>query len=544
MPEPDGPQEEPVAAPAVARASEAAFAYALPPQAGRVLQGVRPAVLAGFAFLRPPLPPLMLVAASVYVAVACVINAYVPKRRALGTAIWVVLFAVDLAWIGVAVRHFGVDASLAPLLYGTAVAVTILLTSRTLGLEVGMLAITCYCVGAVVYSSILANSVVQQTVAYLIAGISLAGGLIGYMVNESQRLDSSRLAHQRIHTLALATEALASGEEGGSIWPSITSYAASIVEARRAWAVSINSASSALQLRAIYGPRRTPLPPELDPKSPGIAGVVAQTGHGILIADRARVHPGLSDAEAQLVEDHLIAAPIATTDAVLGVILATRQGATRGFTQDDLRVLTLLGRTVGYRMQNVRLIRALKQQATQDSLTGLRNHGSFLEEVEARIQLARLSGQRLSLVLIDMDEFKQVNDRAGHAEGNRLLQELAETLRRSFRASDTLARCGGDEFAVLLPGVGCEEASAISRRAAAAVRQLRSAMQLPARTSASWGIACFPDDAEDSQDLFRKADARLYTAKRAGGDRVAFGDQATEMAVESVGELVGAGVES
>jgi diguanylate cyclase (GGDEF)-like protein len=479
----------------------------------------------------------MLVAASIYVAVACVINAYVPKRRALGTAAWAVLLAADLAWIGAAIGHFGIAASLAPLLYGAAVAVTILLTSRTLGLEVGMLAITCYCVGAVVYSSILANSVLQQTVAYLIAGISLAGGLIGYMVNESQRLDSSRLAHQRIHTLALATEALASGEEGGSIWPSITSYTASIVEARRAWAVSINPVSSALELRAIYGPRRTPQPPDLDPRSPGIAGVVAQTGHGILIADRAQVHPGLSDAERRLVEDHLIAAPIATTDAMLGVILATRQGATRGFTQDDLRVLTLLGRTVGYRMQNVRLIRALKQQATQDSLTGLQNHGSFLEEVEGRIQLARLSGQRLSLVLIDMDEFKQVNDRAGHAEGNRLLQELADTLRRSFRASDTLARCGGDEFAVLLPGVGCEEASAISRRAAAAVRKLRSVMQLPTRTSASWGIACFPDDAEDSQNLFRKADARLYAAKRAGGDRVAFGDQAAQIIEESVGEL-------
>jgi GGDEF domain-containing protein len=82
---------------------------------------------------------------------------------------------------------------------------------------------------------------------------------------------------------------------------------------------------------------------------------------------------------------------------------------------------------------------------------------------------------------------------------------------------------------VLLPGVGCEEASQISRRAAATVRSLREVLQLPSRTSASWGIASFPEDAKDADDLLRKADARLYAAKRAGGDRVAFGDLGVAM---------------
>ena len=489
------------------------------------MQGVRPVVLASCAFMKPSLTSAPLIAAAVYVAVACVLNAHIPRRRAAAAIVWAVLLACDLTCVGAAFVHFGFPQALVPLTYGAVVGSIILLTSRTLGLETGMLAITCYCAAAVVYSSVLVNTVIEQTVAYLIAGISLAGGLIGYVVNESHKLDTSRLAHQRIHTLALATEAVASGEESGSVWPSVASYAAGVVEAEKTWVVSIDPASAALRLRAVYGPRTSLRAPVLDPEDPGLAGEIVETGHGTIIADRARRHPGLSAAERQLVEDHLIAAPIATTDTVLGAVLATRKGATRAFTPDDLRALTLLGRTVGFRIQNVRLIRALKQQATRDSLTGLLNHGSFLDEVKAQVETAHLSGERLSLVLIDMDEFKQVNDRAGHAEGNRLLQELSDTLRCTFRSGDVLGRCGGDEFGVLLHGVGGEEASQISRRAAAAVRSLREAMGLPARTSASWGIACFPDDAKSTDDLFRKADARLYAAKRAGGDRVAFGDR-------------------
>ena len=528
MPATEDTLAEPAVGPEAVCIPDRTPALATPPQMARLLQGVRPVVLAGFAFLPPSLGVGVLVAAAVYVAVACVLNAYVPRRRAVAVVVWALLLACDLAWVLAAVIHFGLPHALVPLGYGAVVGLIILLTSRTLGLETGMLAITCYCAAAVVYSSVLVNAVIEQTVAYLIAGISLAGGLIGYVVNESHKLDTSRLAHQRIHTLALATEAVASGDEGGSVWPSVASYAAGVVEARRTWAVSIDPASSALHLRAVYGPRSTLQAPALDPEDPGLAAEIVESGYGIIIADHARRDPRLSAAERLLVEDHLIAAPIATTDTVLGVVLATRKGATRAFTVDDLRALTLLGRTVGFRIQNVRLIRALKQQATRDSLTGLLNHGSFLDEVERQVELARVGGERLSLVLIDMDEFKQVNDRAGHAEGNRLLQELSEALRCTFRAGDTLGRCGGDEFGVLLPGVGGEEASQISRRAAATVRSLREAIGLPARTSASWGIACFPDDAKSTEDLFRKADARLYAAKRAGGDRVAFGDRGAD----------------
>ncbi len=515
--------------PVTAHARRLSLASAAPPQIGRVMHGVRPVVLAGLALSKPALDTPWLILASIYVAVACIVNAWCPRNRALGICVWALLLTCDLAWISAAILDLGLAHTLLPVGLGLLVAVVTALTSRTLGLEIGMLSLTCYCVAAVIYSSVLVKSLDERTAAYLIAGFSLAGGLIGYVVNESRNLETSRMAHQRIHTLVMASEAMAAGEEGGSMWPSVAGHAAGVVEARRAWVVSVDPATSAQRIRAVHGPRTTLQVPALGPHDPGVTGDVVETGQGIVIVDHARNHPLLSQAERLLVEDHLVAAPIATTDAILGVILATRKGSTRAFTQDDLRVLTLLGRTVGFRMQNLRLIRALKQQATRDSLTGLLNHGSFLEEVESQVASARLSGQRLSLVMIDMDAFKQINDQAGHAEGNRLLRGFSETLRSHFRSGDTLGRCGGDEFAVLLPGVGCEEASQLSRRAAATVRSLREVLQLPSRTSASWGIASFPDDARDAEDLLRKADARLYAAKRAGGDRVAYGDQGVAM---------------
>jgi diguanylate cyclase (GGDEF)-like protein len=493
------------------------------------MQGVRPVVLAAFALSKEPPGTGALVAAAIYVATACVVNAWGPRNRALGIAAWTFLLICDLAWVAAAILHYGPLPVLVPLGSGLALAVVIALTSRTLGLEIGMLSITCYCVAAVVYSSLLVKALDEKTAAYLIAGISLAGGLIGYVINESRTLETSRMAHQRIHALVMATEEMASDEEGTSLWPSIAAHGAAVVEARRAWVVSVDPETAEYRLRAVHGPRPALHLPGLHPDDPGVTGDVATSGDGLVIVDHAKRHPLLSRAEWVLAEDHLIAAPIATTDATIGVILATRKGSTRAFTQDDQRVLTLLGRTIGFRMQNLRLIRALKHQATRDSLTGLLNHGSFLEEVAAQVAAARVTGQRLSLVMIDMDAFKQVNDQAGHAEGNRLLLRFSETLRSHFRSTDTLGRCGGDEFAVLLPGVGCEEASQISRRAAATVRSLREVLQLPSRTSASWGIASFPEDAKDADDLLRKADARLYAAKRAGGDRVAFGDLGVAM---------------
>jgi diguanylate cyclase (GGDEF)-like protein len=141
-----------------------------------------------------------------------------------------------------------------------------------------------------------------------------------------------------------------------------------------------------------------------------------------------------------------------------------------------------------------------------------------------------------------MDGFKHINDTAGHWEGNRVLQALADALQRECREQDVIARCGGDEFAVLLPGTGPEQAAQVAERAGAALQRatIRPGVRTP--ISASWGIASYPWDASTDEALFRRADDRLYEAKQAGGNHLAFdpivlGEESRGSCVRPVGSF-------
>ena len=152
-----------------------------------------------------------------------------------------------------------------------------------------------------------------------------------------------------------------------------------------------------------------------------------------------------------------------------------------------------------------------------DSLTGLPNRGMFLERLHQSLALASRDCGTLSLVFLDLDNFKDVNDTLGHAAGDRLLCEVAGRLSGCIRESDILARLGGDEFVVVLTSVACQE------RVSAAVQRMLDSFTTPflidGRTiysSASIGIALYPDDSYDASSLFRSADTAMYHAKNEG----------------------------
>ncbi|MBM3498456.1 MAG: diguanylate cyclase [Armatimonadetes bacterium] len=171
------------------------------------------------------------------------------------------------------------------------------------------------------------------------------------------------------------------------------------------------------------------------------------------------------------------------------------------------------------------LLRELQAAAMTDPLTGLLNQGAFYAEL--RHILGSGAHEPVSLIVLDLDRFKEINDTAGHFEGNRVLAALADALRQFCRKSDILSRCGGDEFAVLMPDSGLEVSLRVAERAAQALREAGRDLGLAVPTTASWGIAVCPEDATDDVGLFRVADARLYEAKRCGGDQVS-GPQAAE----------------
>jgi two-component system, cell cycle response regulator len=173
----------------------------------------------------------------------------------------------------------------------------------------------------------------------------------------------------------------------------------------------------------------------------------------------------------------------------------------------------------------------LEQLALRDGLTGLFNHRYFQECLEAELSRARRQNEPLGLLFIDVDHFKQYNDRNGHPAGDRLLKRLASVLLgggesgkpRMARLSDTVARYGGEEFVMILPATATE--GCLAR----AGRLLRSIAEQPfeahelqpgGQVSVSIGVACFPLHAQDKQALIAAADAMLYRAKREGRNRV------------------------
>ncbi len=156
----------------------------------------------------------------------------------------------------------------------------------------------------------------------------------------------------------------------------------------------------------------------------------------------------------------------------------------------------------------------IRYLATHDSLTGLSNRASFLEQMNASLLMARRQHSRFALLYLDLDHFKEINDNLGHAAGDALLMETAQRLRRCLRASDLLARQGGDEFMALLHDmVGMNEALAVAEKIRRAVGAPILLEGREARVSVSIGIALYPDHGTDLDSLSRHADAAMYRDK-------------------------------
>jgi diguanylate cyclase (GGDEF)-like protein len=164
----------------------------------------------------------------------------------------------------------------------------------------------------------------------------------------------------------------------------------------------------------------------------------------------------------------------------------------------------------------------LAQLAVTDGLTGLYNHRHLHERLALEVERSQRSGLPLSLLMIDVDHFKQFNDTFGHPAGDEVLRQLARVLNDTRRANDVVARYGGEEFAVILVDTAKFTAAKVAERVREriAAHDFTEAAQKAGRISVSVGVATFPDDGADAEGLVRAADTALYAAKRAGRNRV------------------------
>jgi diguanylate cyclase (GGDEF)-like protein len=164
----------------------------------------------------------------------------------------------------------------------------------------------------------------------------------------------------------------------------------------------------------------------------------------------------------------------------------------------------------------------LAQLAVTDGLTGLYNHRHLHERLTLEVERSQRSGLPLSLLMLDVDTFKQFNDTFGHPAGDEVLRQLARVLTDTRRANDVVARYGGEEFAVILVDTAKFTAAKVAERVRerVAAHDFSDAAQKAGKISVSIGVATFPDDGADAEGLVRAADTALYAAKRAGRNRV------------------------
>jgi diguanylate cyclase (GGDEF)-like protein len=223
-----------------------------------------------------------------------------------------------------------------------------------------------------------------------------------------------------------------------------------------------------------------------------------------LDANDAVVHSGL-------------AIPLQGDSEQLGHLIVFTRAVAKTFGEDDLRALEELAVRAGPAIENARRFREARQQADLDALTGLHNRRFFHETLAREVARAQRYDRNLALIVFDLDDFKEVNDKVGHLAGDAVLAEAAERVRDVVRSADIACRVGGDEFAVILPESSLHDADQLYRRIQQAVAG-RPVGQV-GKLHLSAGVAELRSD-DDAKAFFERADEALYRAKEAGKGRV------------------------
>ncbi len=275
----------------------------------------------------------------------------------------------------------------------------------------------------------------------------------------------------------------------------------------------LDYANKQVVIQAESGQRRESLGQRI-PLGEGIVGQVARTGEKRVVDDFStdrQSAPVLKNSKSGA------ALPIHFTDQLYGV-LYVESSERHDFLPEELQVLTTVADLISGALHHAITFQRAQEQAMTDGLTGLKTHRFFMESLSAEWKRATRAGRPFSLVLIDLDRFKFVNDFYGHLEGNQVLQRVSKILEDNCRRSDVVARYGGDEFVVLMPETNVEQARQLSNK----LRALMASEPLlhERNVSGSFGIASYPVHGSTPQELVQVADSAMYLSKHQGGNAV------------------------
>ncbi len=213
-----------------------------------------------------------------------------------------------------------------------------------------------------------------------------------------------------------------------------------------------------------------------------------------------------------------IAAPLLEDNRLLGVLIVHQCERARKWKQSEASLVAAIADQVAVAISHAQLFAQVKQQAITDGLTGLYNHVYLKNRLTQEMRRAQRKNVPLSLLMLDLDLLKQINDTYGHPVGDQAIRQVAWTLKNLLRSGDTAARYGGEEFAVILPETSLAEAAIIAERLCKQVNS--NVVPGLGHISISVGAAAFPDQAESEEELVEKADKALYVAKHSGRNQI------------------------
>jgi diguanylate cyclase (GGDEF)-like protein len=253
-----------------------------------------------------------------------------------------------------------------------------------------------------------------------------------------------------------------------------------------------------------------------EPRPDGLTYHIARTRDMLIVEDVSK-HPLYQNNPGNWLGS-IIGIPLMMGSRVIGVMNLARN-RTGQFPQSDIRLLTLLADQASIAIINARLHQAVSQQARMDVLTNLPNRRALDERLEDEIKRSTRSGRVFSVIMMDLDGFKQINDTYGHDIGDDVLRQVATSLQNAMRASDFLARYGGDEMTLVLPETDLNQSKVVAKKINRHMENLVIQLlgEKTTKMSLSGGIAIYPDHAKSAPGLIRAADEALYRAKRSGG---------------------------
>lgn len=351
------------------------------------------------------------------------------------------------------------------------------------------------------------------------------GAQIAVLISNSQLHAATHQQAEKLAALNHVAQAIGSTIELDRVLNLIYEELSHIIATDTYYVALYDAADNAWDMQVLIDEGQR-FPPARHHAGYGLASLVLKNREPLLIrhlsVESSRLPFQTMTVGQNKLSESWLGVPLMIREEFIGV-LALGSYQPNAFDEQDVAFMGNVARQAAMCIDNARHHAQVEEQARRDSLTGVYNHGSLLEFLQDRIERARVDGRPLSLVMLDIDHFKDYNDRYGHALGDQVLRLIVQAVRAHVKRTDIVGRWGGEEFAIALVGASSQQASRVAERVRKTLSELsltdREGRPLP-KPTVSQGIAAFPEHASGPDELVDCADRALYQAKSRGRDQI------------------------